>query len=225
MNIEFLMDEFQENDKKELDKIIETLNQKPTLVNRNTLALQRFTLALLGQYPKRLKVIKQEQVNLKNIAKKEEITEYKLETKPQTVTYQTQSRQPLQQIQQIQSMQVPIKLSIEEFMPIVPRPISLLDNIPIPQLMSAPSPEKLEKKEEKKELPAPKIIPNAPIPQQNLNTKQETEVKEKPIMNIPEAPKIVPAPSSVQVQQNNPIAPKPVTENNKKSVNEAPKPI
>lgn len=50
MSIEFIRDEFLEGKKEELDKINEILSSKPVKIDRSTLFLKRFTLALMGQY-------------------------------------------------------------------------------------------------------------------------------------------------------------------------------
>ncbi len=50
MSIEFIRDEFLEGKKEELDGIYEVLSKKPKIVDRKTLFLRRFTLALMGQY-------------------------------------------------------------------------------------------------------------------------------------------------------------------------------
>jgi len=50
MSIEFIRDEFLEGKKEELDSIYKKLSEKPKIIDRKTLFLKRFTLALMGQY-------------------------------------------------------------------------------------------------------------------------------------------------------------------------------
>jgi len=51
MSIEFLFDEYEEKNKKEIKEIEDTLKRKvPKKANKNVVVLRNFTLALMGQY-------------------------------------------------------------------------------------------------------------------------------------------------------------------------------
>ena len=190
---EFLVDNFQEEDKRELDNVIKVIKQKPRNVDRNTVFLYNFTLSLLGQYskPKRssysaIKITPEIEKRVGILKRVERTKEMVLQKKA--------------------VIQMPFMLKMDDFMPTPPKPFYLLENIPTPQLGPAPTPTPQQEKEIQK-----MTVPEAPKAQKELI--------------LPEPPKIIPTPSQVSIQQNNPTAPKPVTENSAKNINEAPKPI
>jgi len=155
MTIEFLLDDFQEKDKEKIKEIIKTL-QKPKIIDKKVLFLKKFTLALLGQHHKPQRLFKAREIqdlNLKINA-----------TIPKAV--------------QKRVLNPPLRLKIDDFMPLAPKPFHLMGNIPSPKLktvsMSIP----------KKELPQPKVIPTSPTP-------NKIKIPKSPIpqKNMPQTPK------------------------------------
>lgn len=66
MAIEFIVDSFHEEEKDKLKKIIETIKRRPVKVDKKARFLRKFTLAAMGQYPKK-EMLKHHQEMLKNL--------------------------------------------------------------------------------------------------------------------------------------------------------------
>lgn len=56
MTTKFIIDKFREGDRKQLELIKKIINEKPSQVSQNALFLRKFTLAILKQYNKKIKV-------------------------------------------------------------------------------------------------------------------------------------------------------------------------
>ncbi|MBU2633791.1 MAG: hypothetical protein KJ674_00950 [Nanoarchaeota archaeon] len=169
MTIEFLLDDFQEKDKEKIKKIIQTL-QKPKIIDKNTLFLKKFTLSLLGQHNKSQKLFKTREI--------------------QDLNLKINATIPKQVPQRV--LNPPLRLKIDDFMPLAPKPFHLMGIIPSPHLrtvsMNIPT---------KKQLPQPKIIPKSPTPNKIKIPKSPTPQKTTPAPMPEQTPKPNEAPSPI----------------------------
>jgi len=140
MSIEFIKDDFLEGKKEELENIDRILSEKPKKIDRRTIFLKRFTLALMGQYKFQ---------NRYMIKKHEEM---------QMMNKQILQR-PIQRIMSQATLSIPTPYGLQVPMPSVqrvsmnisqlriPEPLKEELKIPNPININVPRPENIQKKE------------------------------------------------------------------------------
>jgi len=140
MSIEFIKDDFLEGKKEELENIDRILSEKPKKIDRRTIFLKRFTLALMGQYKFQ---------NRYMIKKHEEM---------QMMNKQILQR-PIQRIMPQAQLSIPTPYGLQVPMPSVqrvsmnisqlriPEPLKEELKIPNPININVPRPENIQKKE------------------------------------------------------------------------------
>jgi len=140
MSIEFIKDDFLEGKKEELENIDKILSEKPKKIDRRTIFLKRFTLALMGQHKFQNKYM---------IKKHEEM---------QMMNKQILQR-PIQRIMPQAQLSIPTPYGLQVPMPSVqrvpinisqlriPEPLKEELKIPNPININVPRPENIQKKE------------------------------------------------------------------------------
>jgi len=140
MSIEFIKDDFLEGKKEELENIDKILSEKPKKIDKRTIFLKRFTLALMGQHKFQNKYM---------IKKHEEM---------QMMNKQILQR-PIQRIMPQAQLSIPTPYGLQVPMPSVqrvpinisqlriPEPLKEELKIPNPININVPRPENIQKKE------------------------------------------------------------------------------
>ncbi|MBL7147985.1 MAG: hypothetical protein ISS82_04125 [Nanoarchaeota archaeon] len=112
-DIEFLLDDFKEEDKKELHEIEKEINEKPKKVDKNTIFLRKFVLAMMKQYYKP----KFKHKDIQDLHQKINI-----------------SMPDIRKIVPHLLPKPPGKLDVNSFMPKIPTKLNLFGDIPIPNV-------------------------------------------------------------------------------------------
>ena len=140
MSIEFIKDDFLEGKKEELENIDRILSEKPKKIDRRTIFLKRFTLALMGQYKfqNRYMIKKHEEMQMMN--------KQILQRPIQRIMPQAQLSIPTPyglQVPMPSVQRVPINISQLR----IPEPLKEELKIPNPININVPRPENIQKKE------------------------------------------------------------------------------
>ncbi|HLC57130.1 MAG TPA: hypothetical protein VJH95_01015 [Candidatus Nanoarchaeia archaeon] len=111
MSIEFVVDTVQEEEKEKLKKIIEVIKKRPVKLDKNAWFLRKFTLALMGQYPKK-EMLKHHEEMLKRLREG------------------NAGLQQPSQVQQIRMPEAPERLSLEIPIAEAPQPLVIIPEAP-----------------------------------------------------------------------------------------------
>lgn len=146
-DIEFLMDDFKEEGRKELNDIERQVRKKPLKYYKQTIFLRKFILAMMKQYYKpKFKTKQIQDLNLK----------IKAVTKPD--------------VKKTISPDLPIpptKLNIDSFMPTMPTKVNLFGDLPTPHVKDIQTPKikrEIKPDSEFSSLNTEKTIDDIPIP-------------------------------------------------------------